>query len=408
LTIWQTVPGGWAAWCKWHGFRRRISMRTAVVNQVSDIPLDDWNRVSGTGHPFLRHEFLSALEAHGCVGDAHGWWPRHIVVYDNEDRLVGLAPLYLKNNSYGEFVFDWAWADAYQRAGMPYYPKLVSSIPYTPVTGSRLLVHPASDQASVRQAIIDRALSLTTEQQASSLHWLFTNEADTALLCEAGFMRRSSCHFHWHNDHYTSFEDFLSRLSSRKRKKIRRERRHVQEAGIEIRIVHGNEATTGQWQVMHDFYCSTFEKKSGMPTLSLGFFLEISRTMGEQVVLVFASLAQDIVAGAIMLRGDDALYGRHWGCREEFNSLHFEACYYQGIDYCIRHNLALFEPGAQGEHKISRGFLPVYTWSAHWIVDERFRMAIERYLLQEHELMVDYHDDLLQTSPYRKTETHDT
>jgi len=377
-------------------------MRTTVVNQITDIPLDDWNRVSGTGHPFLRHEFLSALETQGCVGESHGWWPQHIAAYDDDDTLVGVAPLYLKNNSYGEFVFDWAWADAWQRAGIPYYPKLVSSIPYTPVTGSRLLVHPSGDRATVTRALIDRALSLTTETQASSLHWLFTSAADTASLCDAGFMRRSSCHFHWHNDAYTSFDDFLSRLSSRKRKKIRRERRHVQEAGIEISIVHGNEATDEQWQTMHALYCSTFRKKSGVPTLSLGFFQEISRTMGEQVVLVFATHDRQTVAGAIMLRGDDALYGRHWGCREEFNSLHFEACYYQGIDYCIQNKLALFEPGAQGEHKISRGFLPTYTWSAHWIVDEQFRMAIERYLLQEHELMVDYHDDLLQTSPYRK------
>jgi len=377
-------------------------MRTTVVNQITDIPLDDWNRVSGTGHPFLRHEFLSALETQGCVGESHGWWPQHIAAYDDDDTLVGVAPLYLKNNSYGEFVFDWAWADAWQRAGIPYYPKLVSSIPYTPVTGSRLLVHPSGDREIVTRALIDRALSLTTETQASSLHWLFTSAADTASLCDAGFMRRSSCHFHWHNDAYTSFDDFLSRLSSRKRKKIRRERRHVQEAGIEISIVHGNEATDEQWQTMHALYCSTFRKKSGVPTLSLGFFQEISRTMGEQVVLVFATHDRQTVAGAIMLRGDDALYGRHWGCREEFNSLHFEACYYQGIDYCIQNKLALFEPGAQGEHKISRGFLPTYTWSAHWIVDEQFRMAIERYLLQEHELMVDYHDDLLQTSPYRK------
>ena len=383
-------------------------MRTAVINQARDIPLADWNRVSGTAHPFLRHEFLSALESNGCVGDAHGWWPQHIVVYDPDGTLVGIAPLYLKNNSYGEFVFDWAWADAYQRAGISYYPKLVSSIPYTPVTGPRLLVHPASDPAQVSGAIIDRALSLTSEQQASSLHWLFTSKADTERLCAAGFMRRSSCHFHWHNDRYTSFDDFLSRLNSRKRKKIRRERRHVREAGIEIRIVHGNEATLEEWQIMHAFYCSTFEKKSGVPTLSLDFFLEISRTMGDQVVLVLAGKGQEAVAGAIMLRGDDALYGRHWGCREEFNSLHFEACYYQGIDYCIRNKLSLFEPGAQGEHKISRGFLPVYTWSAHWIVNEQFRMAIDRYLLQEHELMVDYHDDLLLTSPYRKTESNDT
>jgi predicted N-acyltransferase len=377
-------------------------VRTTVVNQITDIPLDDWNRVSGTGHPFLRHEFLSALETQGCVGEIHGWWPQHIAAYDDEGTLVGVAPLYLKNNSYGEFVFDWAWAEAWQRAGIPYYPKLVSSIPYTPVTGSRLLVHPSSDRATVTRALIDKALLLTADTQASSLHWLFTSAADTASLCDAGFMRRSSCHFHWHNDAYTSFDDFLSRLSSRKRKKIRRERRHVQEAGIEISIVHGNEATDEQWQTMHALYCSTFRKKSGVPTLSLGFFQEISRTMGEQVVLVFAAHERQTVAGAIMLRGDNALYGRHWGCREEFNSLHFEACYYQGIDYCIQNKLALFEPGAQGEHKISRGFLPTFTWSAHWIVDEQFRLAIERYLLQEHEMMVEYHDDLMQTSPYRK------
>jgi predicted N-acyltransferase len=383
-------------------------MRTTVVNQVQDVPPDDWNRVSGTGHPFLRHEFLSALETQGCVGDAWGWWPHHIVAYDDDDTLIGIAPLYLKDNSYGEFVFDWAWADAWQRAGIPYYPKLVSSIPYTPVTGPRLLVHPACDRATVTRALIGKALSLTTEKQVSSLHWLFTSEADTAVLQNSGFLRRSSCHFHWHNDSYTSFDDFLSRLSSRKRKKIRRERRHVQEAGIKLGIVHGNEATEEQWQIMYAFYCSTFQKKSGVPTLSLGFFQEISRTMGEQVVLVFARHGQQTVAGAIMLRGDNALYGRHWGCREDFNSLHFEACYYQGIDYCIRNKLALFEPGAQGEHKISRGFLPVYTWSAHWIVDKQFRSAIERYLLQEHDLMVDYHDDLLLTSPYRKSQANDT
>jgi predicted N-acyltransferase len=383
-------------------------MRTAVVNQIRDIPRDVWNGISGTAHPFLRHEFLSALESHGCVGDAHGWWPHHLVAYDATDKLVGVAPLYLKNNSYGEFVFDWAWADAWHRAGIPYYPKLVSSIPYTPVTGSRLLVHPDSDHAAVARALVDRALLLTTETRASSLHWLFTSASDTALLCEAGLMRRTGCHFHWHNDHYASFDDFLSRLSSRKRKKIRRERRRVMEAGVSLSIVHGSEATDAQWRIMHELYCSTFEKKSGVPTLSLGFFQEISNTMGEQVVLVFATHAQRTVAGAIMLRGDDALYGRHWGCRENFNSLHFETCYYQGIEYCICNKLQLFEPGAQGEHKISRGFLPTYTWSVHWIVDTQFRMAIKRYLLQEHELMVDYHDELLQNSPYRKPEAYDT
>jgi predicted N-acyltransferase len=369
---------------------------------MQDIAASDWNRISGTGHPFLRYEFLAALEAHGCVGEIQGWVPQHIVAFD-DGELVGIAPLYLKDNSYGEFVFDWAWADAYHRAGIAYYPKLVASIPYTPVTGARLLVHPARDHAAVCSALIDRALLLMEETKASSLHWLFSNAADTATLVEHGFMRRTGCHFHWHNDDYASFDDFLGRLSSRKRKKVRRERRHVAEAGVQMEIVHGSEASSEQWQAMHFFYRSTFLKKSGMPTLTLAFFEEISRTMGEQLVLVFASHEQRLVAGAIMFRGDNALYGRHWGCLEEFNSLHFEACYYQGIEYCIKNKLALFEPGAQGEHKISRGFLPSYTWSVHQLVNEQFRGAIQRYLLQEHEMMVDYHDDLMQTSPFRKT-----
>ncbi len=376
-------------------------MRTAVISNIRDVPREDWNRVTGTGHPFLRHEFLAALESNGCVGESYGWWPQHMAVYDGAGTLAGVTPLYLKDNSYGEFVFDWAWADAYQRAGMPYYPKLVSSIPYTPVTGARLLVRPDCDRAGVSAALVAGARALAAEKQVSSLHWLFTDEADTVLLCDAGFMRRTGCHFHWHNDGYRSFEDFLSRLSSRKRKKIRRERRYVSEAGVAMCIVQGSDASEEQWRVMHDFYSSTFHKKSGIPTLSLGFFQEISQTMGDQILLVFASHAGKAVAGAIMLRGDTALYGRHWGCREEFHSLHFEACYYQGIEYCIEHGLQLFEPGAQGEHKISRGFLPTYTWSAHWIANEQFREAISRYLQQEHELMVDYHDELMLTSPFK-------
>jgi predicted N-acyltransferase len=378
-------------------------LHTSVVNSIQDIPARDWNSISGTGHPFLRHEFLAALETHGCVGAVPGWIPQHITALD-DGELVGVVPLYLKDNSYGEFVFDWAWADAWHRAGIAYYPKLVSSIPYTPVTGARLLVHPERDRAAVCSALVDGALQLMHAAHASSLHWLFTDETDTATLVEKGFMRRTGCHFHWHNDDYVSFDDFLSRLSSRKRKKIRRERRHVEEAGIKMEIVHGSEASSEQWQAMHWFYRSTFQKKSGMPTLTLEFFEEISRTMGEQIVLVFAIHEHRPVAGAIMLRGDNALYGRHWGCLEDFNSLHFEACYYQGIEYCIENRLALFEPGAQGEHKISRGFLPSYTWSAHQVVNEQFREAIARYLLQEHGMMVDYHDDLMQTSPFRKTQ----
>ncbi|HSG10132.1 MAG TPA: GNAT family N-acetyltransferase [Gammaproteobacteria bacterium] len=377
-------------------------MQTHIVRDITSIPAAEWNRVAGTDHPFTRHEFLAALERHHCVGERHGWLPVHITVRDDSGRLCGMAPLYEKNNSYGEFVFDWAWADAWQRNGINYYPKLVSSIPFTPVTGHRLLVDPQADGPAVTRQLIETALSLTRESGASTLHWLFTNEQDTDRLLDFGLLRRTSCHFHWHNDGYASFEDFLAALSSRKRKKIRRERRRVYEAGIEMRCLHGHEMTDEDWQIMFEFYRSTFERKWGVPTLTLDFFREISRTMGEQLLLVFAMQSGEAVAGAIMLRGADALYGRHWGCREDWHSLHFETCYYQGIDYCIRHGLQLFEPGAQGEHKISRGFLPTYTWSAHWINDLRFRDAIARFLVEEHEMMVAYHDELQLSSPFRQ------
>lgn len=379
-------------------------MRRAILESIDAVTAAEWNRVTGTAHPFYRHEFLAALERHGCVGERYGWLPRHVTVRDDGGRLCGAVPLYLKDNSYGEFVFDWAWADAYHRAGLPYYPKLVAAIPYTPVTGARLLVAADADHDTVAGELLDAALALARREGASSLHWLFTDTADTDLLVSHGLLRRTGCHFHWHNEGYRDFGDFLARLSSRKRKKIRRERRYVAEAGIRMQILHGDAATPAQWRAMHGFYRSTFEKKSGIPTLSLAFFEEISRTMGEQVVLVFALLGDDPVAGAIMLRGATALYGRHWGCLRDYHSLHFETCYYQGIDYAIRHGLELFEPGAQGEHKISRGFLPAYTWSAHWIVDDRFRTAIARYLEQEHALMVDYHDDLQRGSPFRQEE----
>jgi predicted N-acyltransferase len=376
-------------------------MYAEIVERIDNIPAADWNRVSGTAQPFLRHEFLAALEHHDCVGERFGWYPQHVLVRDTDGALAGAAPLYLKDNSYGEFVFDWSWADAWQRAGRRYYPKLVSAIPYTPVTGPRLLVRPDADREAVQAALVGKALERVQQTGSSSLHWLFTDAADTRALQHHGMLRRTGCHFHWHNAGYRSFDDFLAGLTSRKRKKIRRERRYVDEAGIRMEILHGDEAGDEHWDIMHGFYRSTFERKSGIPTLSQDFFREISRRMGQQVLLVFAWLGKEAVAGAINLRGDDALYGRHWGCREQYHSLHFETCYYQGIDYCIRHGLELFEPGAQGEHKISRGFLPTLTWSAHWIDDKAFREAVDRFVQHEHELVLDYRDELQRGSPFR-------
>jgi len=378
-------------------------MDLQVLTAIDEVDRDAWNAVSGTDSPFLRHEFLAALEHNHCVGPRYGWLPRHLAAFEH-GRLVGAVPLYVKDNSYGEFVFDWSWADAYQRAGLPYYPKAVVAVPYTPATGPRILTAADADRDSVADSLINLARDWSQSEQLSSLHWLFTDADDTRRLAQQGLSLRLGCQFHWHNRGYRDFDDFLDGFNSRKRKKVRRERRYVEQAGIDIRIVHGHEASDLELEVMHEFYHTTFDKKWGHATLNLGFFREIAASMGEQLVLVIASKAGRIVAGAICLRGGDTLYGRHWGCYEDYHSLHFEACYYQGIDYCIAHGLHSFEPGAQGEHKISRGFLPTPTWSAHWIADERFRGIIDRFLHQETAAMRDYMEELAGHSPFRQGE----
>ncbi|MGW8309921.1 MAG: GNAT family N-acetyltransferase [Thiogranum sp.] len=376
-------------------------MRLELCKAITDIGPDAWNAVSGTASPFLRYEFLAALENNGCVGERYGWLPNYLTAFD-EGRLVGAVPCYIKDNSYGEFVFDWAWADAYQRAGLAYYPKAVVAIPYTPATGPRILTAAQTDRDEVVAQLTALAREWSQSQRLSSLHWLFTDERDTRSLEAQGLLLRLGCQFHWRNQGYRDFEDYLDGFNARKRKKVRRERRYVQEAGIAVRIVHGHEASCEELAVMHEFYRSTFDKKWGHATLNLGFFREIAATMGEQLVFVIAARGAEIIAGAICLRGSDTLYGRHWGCRAEYHSLHFEACYYQGIDYCIRHGLACFEPGAQGEHKISRGFLPTPTWSAHWIAHPGFREVIGRYLQQETAGMLDYMQELTEHSPFRR------
>jgi predicted N-acyltransferase len=298
-------------------------------------------------------------------------------------------------------VFDWSWADAYRRAGMDYYPKLVVASPYTPATGPRILTAEGTEHDRLAAALTQGAVQVAQRMGVSSLHWLFVSEEESRLLAASGMLRRTGCQFHWENAGYRDFEQFLSTLTSRKRKQIKRERRRVSDAGIRFRLLRGGEADEGDWQVFHRLYRSTFDKLGGIPTLSLGFFREIARTMGEQVLLVMAHDGDRVVAAAFNLVGDDTLYGRHWGCFEDYHSLHFETCYYQGLDFCIREGLRRFEPGAQGEHKISRGFLPTPTWSNHWIADAGFRTAIERFLQMETDGMGDYLDEMRDHSPYR-------
>ncbi len=376
-------------------------MKLEVIPAIHDVDAQDWNALVPDRHPFLDHAFLHALEAHDCLGERTGWLPRHLLCLDDAGRLIGATPLYVKTNSYGEFVFDWSWADAYRRHGLAYYPKLVSSIPFTPVTGNRLLVAPQADAATVRHALIAGAIKLAERSGCSSVHWLFPTEDESHSLRAAGPAIRLGCQFHWTNAGYADFDAFLAALTTKKRKNIRRERRQVEDAGIRLAIRHGDETLNADWVQFHAFYCDTFERLGGFPTLTQEFFEAVARTMGSRVVLVTAIDGNETVAAALSFRSDTALYGRHWGCRRSYDGLHFEACYYQGIDYCIRHGLRLFEPGAQGEHKIPRGFLPTITRSAHWVVDDGFRPAIEGFLARETPMIEAYAEDCRRHTPFR-------
>ncbi len=375
-------------------------MQAQFHHSIEEIGREDWNRLVTDANPFLKHEFHAALEHNGCVGERYGWLPRHLTLRE-EGRILGISPLYVKTNSYGEFVFDHAWADAYQRSGLPYYPKLVSAMPYTPAFAARLLISAAGDRSAIRQRLIDETIRYAQLEGFSSMHWLFTTEEEGKWLRDSGMMQRLGVQFHWHNAGYRDFEDFLSALNAKRRKNIRRERRKASEAGIEIRTLHGSEAGEEEWRHFSQFYAKTFQDRYSLPTLNLGFFQEIGKTLGDQVILFLAYENRHCIAGALLYRSETVLYGRHWGGISDLDSLHFEVCYYRGIEYAIRHGLEWFEPGAQGEHKIWRGFLPRLTRSYHWIADPQFSSAIEHFLTQEQRALLDYKKNLQSSSPYR-------
>lgn len=378
-----------------------IVIRWKITHSLEGILASDWNRLSGAGNPFLRHEFLVALERNECVGESSGWVPCHVTAYQSE-RLVGAVPMYVKNHSYGEFVFDWSWADAYARNGLAYYPKLVVAVPFTPVTGPRLLLAPDIDQEGLRAALIDAVLEVAQERTISSLHWLFPNQCDSDVLSSSKLIRRSGVQYHWHNHGYRDFDDFLAKLTSKKRKQIKRERRQACATGVEVAMHWGERLGDPEWDAFYDFYCSTYDRKWGFPSLTRGFFREISSSMPDSVMLVLASQNGRYIAGAFCLRGDDALYGRNWGCDGFYPSLHYEVCYYQTIQYCIESGLERFEAGAQGEHKISRGFVPVETASAHWIKHPAFRDAIDDFVTQERSGIRRYIEEMKTHSPYKQ------
>lgn len=378
-------------------------MKVVFTDNIASIEAKHWDNLTGDSNPFIQHDFLLALEQHDCLKN-WGWFPQHCLLYDN-DTLIGASPAYLKDNSYGEFVFDWAWADAYQKNGLEYYPKLVTSIPFTPAQGPRLLARSEHydiegnliSQDAIKKGLVKALIAHAEKNNLSSAHFLFCESEDIRVLTEADLMQRFDYQYHWRNNNYKSFDDFLARLNSKRRKNIKRERRKVAEDGIRISITDGPELSDEQWDLLYAYYRVTFMKKSGAPTLTLDFF----KAVAHKLHAVFAYHEHRIVAAAICFKGKDTLYGRHWGCSDNYDSLHFEVCYYAGIEYCIENQLKVFEPGAQGEHKIWRGFMPTKTYSAHWIANPEFNTAIQDFLQREASAMEHHGELLLESSPYK-------
>jgi uncharacterized protein len=374
-------------------------LRCDTIRAIDEIPAGQWDALT-TGQPFLRHAFLQALENSGCVAAASGWTPTHLLCRQGND-VVGAMPLYLKDHSFGEFVFDWAWAEAYARAGIDYYPKLVCAVPYTPATGPRLLIHPRADVQAVADTLRSEAIRLAENLGVSSLHVLFPPEEEIDGWRRCGLLERRDCQFHWHNAGYGGFDDFLAGFSAKRRKEARRERRIAREQ-VTIRMVPGAEATTAHWEAMYALYRRHMMLKGSPIYLNRQCFHLWAAGMAEAFRLCVAERDGRIVAGALLVQGPDTLYGRYWGSFEELPCLHFELCYYAPIEYCIEHRLARFEAGAQGEHKLGRGLSPVATYSMHWIAHAGFRRAIGDYLERERQGITDYMHEAARLTPFRR------
>lgn len=373
--------------------------RTHIVSTLSEIGQQAWDALLASQdnpNPFLSWAFLHALHASGSAAPETGWQPQYIVLYQGE-RLAAALPLYVKDHSYGEYVFDWAWADAYRRHGLPYYPKLLAAIPFTPVAGPRLL---ATD-AAARAALVEVLVATQESAGVSSTHVLFPPEEQARQLQEAGFMLRSGVQFHWLNGGYASFDAFLATLEQKKRKNIRAERRKVREAGVTLRRVRGRDAVDADWVLFNRCYRRTYQAHHSTPYLNLDFFRRIGDTMPDNILLVIASRAGRDIAASLVIHNERTLFGRYWGELEHVPCLHFEAAYYQPLEFCIEQGIAVFEGGAQGEHKMARGFLPTRTWSAHWLAHPSFADAVERFLERERDGIDDYLDELNERSPFR-------
>lgn len=431
------------------------ALQLEVRDSLSDITAQSWNTLNVLENPFLRHEFLIALEQTGCLGQSTGWFPRYFLLWSNDDdaveqaqeegaegepdiserdvgELIAAVPCFVKTNSYGEFVFDFAWAESYEQHGLSYYPKLVAAVPFTPATGQRILTSPKHPRKPLIAMLAASIRHYCTQQDYSSLHWLFPTKEECDQLCEhapaydsdkdaepeeeelaelvdqsaSDHLQRINCQYHWRNRDYASFDEFLQQCTAKRRKTIKRERRYVTDAKIHVERRLGSSLSDQEWQWAYELYCATYDRKWGSPSLTLDFFRQMGRTMGEATLIVFAYDDTDAtpevpIACSIMFSGGGCLYGRYWGCRVERNSLHFEACYYQGIEYCLEQGYKTFEPGAQGEHKITRGFEPTITYSAHYLAEPAFRDAVNRFLKEESRYMRSRCEGLTNLLPFK-------
>ena len=375
-------------------------MKIHLHAAATDVPEADWASLDHGDDPFASRAFLGAAEKNGAAGAEMGWQALHLGLYE-ETRLQGLLPLYLRTHSFGDFSRDWNWPSAWRRAGLDYYPKLVSGMPYTPSPGPRLLVRQGEERETVALKLVEAALAVVEQLGASSWQCLFVDERERDMLAANGLLMRRGVQFHWFNRNYGSFDDFLAGFTADKRKKLKRERRAVAESGLRLAVRHGDEMDPFLWQAVHRQYRDTFTRYGNHPAFPLEFFVEAGRLLGRRLVVFIALDGETPVASAICYRDADTLYGRHWGTTMELPGLHFELCYYQGIEYCIRHELQRFEPGAQGEHKLARGFEPVQTWSAFWIAHPGMRRAVGDFIAREDAAMQDYEAETAARLPFK-------
>ena len=370
-----------------------------IGTEMAAIDAAEWDALAGSANPFISHAFLQALEKGGAVGGDSGWDPMHLLLRSDDGQLLGAMPNYLKHHSYGEYIFDHGWANAFERAGGAYYPKLLAAVPFTPATGPRFLVR--DNRTDLKTALAKGMETLVEKYQLSSAHINFLPSDDAHQLAAAGWLDRTSIQFHWHNQNYADFDDFLDHLSSRKRKNIRKERASITKAGVTMLRLTGAAITQDHIDAFFRFYMSTIDRKWGGAYLTHEVFTQLGKTMADRMLLVMAEYDGNIIGGALNFIGDDALYGRNWGADIDIPNLHFEACYYQAIDFAIEHGLARVEAGAQGFHKVQRGYLPVITHSVHWIAHDGFRDAVARFLDAEKRGVEAEKNHITMTSPFK-------